>query len=66
MKYTEIELASAIEDLITLMRQVTQERGGDLANLREKHKVIDEIYKYGPHGPAGIGLGCYGGHAIGD
>lgn len=68
-KYTEQELALAINDLIVIAENF--EICGmtlieELNALREKHEVIEEICTYGPDGPVGIGLGNFGGHAVGD
>lgn len=62
-KYTEKELAEAISDLIVVAEFYNQ---SELNVLRKKHPVIDEICEFGPDGPVGIGLGNFGGHAVGD
>jgi len=67
MKYSEKEMADAIDNLISII--ANSHDGTDLLYkfqlACEKHPVIQEIYNYGPNGPAGIGLGNFGGHAVG-
>jgi len=37
-----------------------------LEKLKSDHSSINEVDEYGANGPAGIGLGNYGGHAVGE
>lgn len=34
-------------------------------NPEKLHNLVNQLDEYGPNGPAGIGLGNYGGHAVG-
>lgn len=63
MKYSEKEMADAIQELIDII--ISKIRTHEFYQLCEKHEVIHEIYQFGPDGPAGIGLGNFGGHAVG-
>lgn len=61
MKYTEEELAKAIEALIETYSLNTKE-GFD--KLCEQHPCIEEINLFSADGPVGLGLGKYGGHSV--
>lgn len=65
MRYSERELAEAIEALLGCVRDLHDDPDAAIDRLKEKHPVIDEIDEFGPRGPAGIGLGRFGGHAVG-
>ena len=60
VSYTEKELATAINDLLDLLSETERD------TMFEKHHCCEEIWYFGPDGPVGIGLGKYGGHAIGN
>lgn len=60
LAYTEKELATAINDLMELLSEEQREA------MFLKHNCCEEIWVSGPDGPTGMGLGRYGGHAIGD
>lgn len=62
--YTELELAKAIEDLIEIVRPHMPDDAWDA--LEKKHPCIEEINTFCAEGPCGMGLGYFGGHAIGD
>ena len=62
-KYTEFEMAKAINALWEIVCDSVNETIQD--TLKEQHPVIDEIDEFGPAGPAGIGLGRFGAHAVG-
>ncbi len=64
MKYSELELATAIRDLIQLA--LDKDLDSEIEKLSAQHPAIDEIGEFGPTGPVGSGLGIFGGHAIGN
>lgn len=74
MKYSEKEMADAIDDLLSFINGVAQYGTEEskffpfkqkFDELMVKHPVIKEIDNFGPDGPVGIGLGNFGGHAVG-
>lgn len=63
MKYSEAELADAIDALI---EEIKKRVPNSLSTIEANHPVVKEIDMFGPDGPCGIGLGQFGGHAVGD
>ncbi len=67
MKYTERQLAEAIERLMKTIQEIDPEHAEEYLDRDEKEfEVIGHIRFYGPYGPLGLGLGRFGGHAVGE
>jgi hypothetical protein len=62
--YKYNEMSEALNDMWELLKEKVSPP--ELEALKEKHPVIHELDESGPNGYCGIGLGKYGGHAIGD
>jgi len=62
--YTKFDLESAMEAMWEVLKTTASEE--QLEKLKSDHSSINEVDEYGANGPAGIGLGNYGGHAVGE
>lgn len=62
MKYSERDLASAIDALLKKLKDASEE---ELEALFNEHPCIHEVNEFGADGPIGLGLGRFGGHAVG-
>ena len=63
MAYHKNDIALALEACWELLKpRLSTEQ---IRHLLESHACLEEIDEYGAYGPVGIGLGCIGGHAIG-
>jgi hypothetical protein len=57
------DFEDAMDDMWELLKQKATPE--ELEKLKSDHSCIDEIDEFGPNGPCGIGLGNFGGHAVG-
>lgn len=68
MKYSELQLATAMHELLEFAQETARLLPGGgtalLDELIDKHPCLDEINQFGPTGPIGSGLGRFGGHAV--
>jgi glutamine synthetase adenylyltransferase len=62
--YTYKEMSDALNDMWEILLKKLNPQ--EIEELKDKHPVINELDESGPQGYCGIGLGKYGGHAIGD
>lgn len=62
--YSERELSQALELVWNLLTPHLSDARRD--ELTEQHQILNEIDRFGAGGPAGLGLGRCGGHAVGD
>ncbi len=63
MKPTEKELVEALAFLWEKLKTHIPE--AEQNEITEKFNCVDEIEQFGVDGPVGMGLGRYGGHAVG-
>lgn len=60
---TRYDLELAMEAMWEVLEQIATPE--QLQKLKEDHDAIHQVAEHGANGPAGLGLGRFGGHAIG-